>query len=179
MAKAYRHTSEFGPGKRVPLNRDQRNHFNWQALQARHGKRLTANGLIVAKVMSSALGADGQLHMSHATIATKAGCHVATVRRALDQLAALKLITWVRRLIRRGQHVFQTSSAYVLTPGTPGNRPKTADSHFARGVQLPIERKRASTPDIAAEPAPIIRAEGLAQLNTIAARRLAAIYGHG
>jgi hypothetical protein len=68
-----------------------------------HTKHATSRrvaGLDVAEVLVSALGDDGRLDLAHATIAERALCHPATVRRALGRLRDVGLVYWVRRLVR-------------------------------------------------------------------------------
>lgn len=149
MAKtAYRHNSEFGPAKRVRLDRNQRAAWRWIAKQHRKHNRLSPAAHDVAEAQLQILGDDGQLDPSHATIAAKAGCHVATVARGLEQLRRLGLIQWVRRLRRdstTGWRVEQTSNAYVLVITRPENRPNSCDTQDARQRTLRISSEREKT----------------------------------
>ena len=120
--------SIFGPGPRQPLDRERRARFRFLVRQHRGANRLTACDVDVADVLVSALGDDGQLDPSHTTIAERALCHVATVRRALGRLRNLGLVSWVRRLVRgsdTGWRCEQGSNAYVL-------RTPACDAHAAR-----------------------------------------------
>jgi hypothetical protein len=79
----------------------------------------TRSGLDVLEVLVAALGRDGQLDLSHQTIASRAKCSVATVKRELTKLRSLGLVDWTRRLVRGSgtkRRTEQTSNAYVLRP---------------------------------------------------------------
>ena len=95
----WRRDSIFGPGQRQRLDRNGRARFRFLTRQHRRVNRLTANDVAVGEVLS-ALGDDGRLDLAHNTIAERALCHLATVRRALVRLRGLGLATWVRRLVR-------------------------------------------------------------------------------
>jgi hypothetical protein len=115
----WRKNSIFGDGPRMRLDREHRARFRFVARAHRAAGRLTANDVDVAEVLVSALGDDGRLDLAHATIAARALCHVATVKRALVRLRVLGLVDWVRRLVRG--------------PGTgwrceQGTRPRVPDS---------------------------------------------------
>jgi hypothetical protein len=123
--------SIFGPGPRRPLDRNTRARFRFLCRAHRGVNRLTANDVAVGEVLVSALGDDGRLDLAHATIAARALCHPATVRRALGRLRGLGLVSWVRRLVRgsgTGWRCEQSSNAYMLA--TPA-----CDAHAARPVQ--------------------------------------------
>jgi hypothetical protein len=111
--------SIFGDGPRVRLDRNGRARFKFLLRAHRSAHRLTADQVKVGEVLESALGDDGRLDLAHATIADRAPCHVATVKRALNRLRKLGLIDWTRRLMRgsdTGWRCEQTSNAYVLRP---------------------------------------------------------------
>ena len=112
--RRWHRNSIFGDGPRVRLDREQR--AQWKAklqLQRRPG-RLTIGTADVGRALCNMLGNDGRLDPSHATIATRAGVHISTVKRALEQLAEFGFLSWTRRLIRRAWRCEQTTSAYVL-----------------------------------------------------------------
>jgi hypothetical protein len=118
----WRRDSIFGTGPRQPLNREQRARVRFLARQHRMANRITANDLCVVDCLISALGTDGRLDLSYATIAARVGCHVATVGRALGRLRALGLVSWVRRLVRSSflsWRCQQASNAYCLLPEAP------------------------------------------------------------
>ena len=117
MTCRWHKTSIFGAGPRVPLDGNGRAQFKFLLRAYRSAQRLTADQVKVGEVLERALGDDGRLDLAHATIAERALCHVATVKRALTRLQALGLVDWVRRLVRgpdTGWRVAQTSNAYVL-----------------------------------------------------------------
>ena len=127
----WRRDSIFGPGQRQRLDRNGRARFRFLTRQHRRVNRLTANDVAVGEVLVSALGDDGRLDLAHNTIAERALCHPATVRRALVRLRDLGLVTWARRLVRcssTGWRCEQGSNAYVLL--TPA-----CDAHDARPVK--------------------------------------------
>jgi hypothetical protein len=146
--------SVFGDGPRRPLDREHRARFRFLARAHRGAGRLTANDVDVAEVLVSALGDDGRLDLAHATIAARALCHVATVKRALRRLREVGLVDWVRRLVRgpgTGWRCEQGSNAYVLrTPGVVGQSDGIpCEAHAARPVK-PLRFRKASDEDTAA-----------------------------
>lgn len=123
MPKWHRN-SIFGDGPRQPLDRNSRARFKFLLRLHRSALRLTANDVAVGEVLVSALGDDGQLDPSHQTIADRALCAIATVKRALVRLRDLGLVSWTRRLVRVAEHransthvwrVEQTSNSYCLS----------------------------------------------------------------
>ena len=120
----YHHVSIFGPGPRVPLDREQQAVFRAKLKLARRPGRLTIAGAEIGRVLLNMMGADGRLDPMLDTIAKKARVCRSTVQRALDQLKALGFLDWTRRLVRDRDGTRQTSNAYVLMV------PK-ADGHFA------------------------------------------------
>ncbi len=132
----WRRTSTFGAGRQVPLDRNARARFIWLVRADRRQGRLSASGEDVAIELVKLLGEDGRLDPSHATIAARVGCHVATARRCLDRLRQLGRLTWERRL-RRDQgtswRTEQASNAYALC--------HACDTHPARVEKL-IESKK-------------------------------------
>jgi hypothetical protein len=127
----WRKHSVFGDGPRVRLDRNGRARFKFLLRAHRRANRLTADQVDVAEVLESALGDDGRLDLAHATIAERALCHVATVKRALVRLRDIGLIDWTRRLVRgpdTGWRCEQTSNAYVL-------RTPACEAHVARPVK--------------------------------------------
>jgi hypothetical protein len=131
--------SIFGPGPRVPLDRNARARFRFLCRAHRGANRLTANDVAVGEVLVGALGNDGRLDLSHDAIATRAQCHAATVRRALGRLRGLGLVSWVRRLVRgsgTGWRCEQGSNAYCLAA-------PACDAHAARPVKRYQTREEA------------------------------------
>jgi hypothetical protein len=123
----------------VPLDRNGRARFRYLLHAHRAAKRLTADAVAVGEMLVRALGDDGRLDLAHATIAARAQCHVATVKRALVKLRALGLVDWVRRLVRdarSGWRCEQASNAYQL-------RAAACEAQPARPVQLIRFKKEA------------------------------------
>jgi hypothetical protein len=90
----------FGPGPRVPMDRERRAVFKAKLLlQCRPG-RLTIATATIGRVLVDMLGPDGTLCPSLATIAGRARVSVATVKRSLVQLRECGFVHWTRRLVR-------------------------------------------------------------------------------
>ena len=130
----YHHDSIFGPGPRIPLDREQRAVFKTKLKLARRPNCLTIAAAEVGRVLLDMLGSDGRLDPALEHIAKVARVHVATAQRAIAQLKALGFLTWTRRLVRDADGTRQTSNAYVLTV------PK-AGTHFAIEVFLKVYKK--------------------------------------
>jgi len=134
--RRWRRGSEFGDGRRVPLDREQRAVFRARLTFKcfRRVGALTIAAVRIAGIMLEMQGKkDGRLDPCIATLATRAGVDPSTVVRALARLRECGFVTWVRRLVRDGNRVTQASNAYVLAvPGTP-------DLHFAQGVLPRLE----------------------------------------
>lgn len=118
-ARPWRRNSEFGPGRRVPLDRERRAVWKARLELHRRAGRLTALHAAVGLALLRRLGQDGRLDPSHDTIADDAGAGARTVRRALARLSECGLAVWTRRLIRVGWRAAQISNAYALTTGEP------------------------------------------------------------
>lgn len=128
----WRKGSEFGPGCRVPLDREQRAVFRAKLTLQRKPGRLSSSALRLALIMLDKLGADGRLDPSIATLAELARIDQSTVVRCLGRLKACGFLDWTRRLVRcaaGGWRVEQASNAYVLTV-------PASDTHFAPPVLL-------------------------------------------
>jgi DNA-binding transcriptional MocR family regulator len=120
MPKFHRH-SIFGTGPRRPLDREQRARFKYLVHAHRTAHHLTADHHDVAEALLRHLGQDGQCDPSQATLSADTGACERTVRRALDRLRALGMISWHQRIVRAGWRVQQTSNAYLLMPTTLPN----------------------------------------------------------
>jgi len=59
-------------------------------------------------------GAGGVAHPSHETLASRVGCCVRTVQRALQAARDLGLVSWAERRVRAGWRWLRTSNAYRL-----------------------------------------------------------------
>jgi DNA-binding IclR family transcriptional regulator len=134
MTRRFHNSSIFGPGRRVPLDREQKAQFLARlGLQRRPG-RLTIATVEVGRVLANMLGADGRLDPSQEHIAKRANVQLSTVKRALAQLRKCGFLDWTRRLVRAGWRCAQTSNAYVL-------RVPACEVHSERRV-VQIERKK-------------------------------------
>lgn len=135
----WRNGSIFGPGARVPLDREARAVFKAKLKLNRRPGRLTIACVEIAHVLLEMMGQDGRLDPSVETIAIKAAVNPSTVTRALARLRELGFLGWTRRLARdaaSGWRVAQISNAYVLTvPST--------DVQFAGAVSLLPFKKEA------------------------------------
>jgi hypothetical protein len=122
--RPYRAGSIFGEGIRHPLDRERRS--QWKARLAMHERagRITSDHEKIGLAMLRRLGQDGRLDPSHTTIANDCGKAASTVQRALKRLAACGLLGWLRRIVRDGNRVVQTSNAYLLTLGNPPSFPE-------------------------------------------------------
>lgn len=112
----WRRDSIFGDGPRAPLDRNGRARFRFLVEAHHRAGRLTRAARDVALALLQRHGQDGRLDPSHATVAEDAACCERTVRRACEALHGLGLLRWVRRLLRDGPYVEQTSNAYELMP---------------------------------------------------------------
>jgi Helix-turn-helix domain len=153
MTRRWRNDSIFGPGPRRPLDREQRARFRFLIRAHARGRRLSAKAQWVAEALLKRLGADGHCDPSHDTLAADAGCAVRTVRRALATLKQLGLCTWVRRLVREGWRVEQSSNAYLLSVGVLNatechvDRPTNSISkRISPQVNLLLDPKAGSAP---------------------------------
>ncbi len=122
----WRSASEFGAGRRVPLDREQRAQFRAKLKFQRKPGRLSSSAVRLAHILLDKLGIDGRLDPSIATLAELARVDASTVVRCLGRLKACGFLDWTRRLVRctGSWRVGQTSNAYVLTV-------PSSDTHFA------------------------------------------------
>ena len=136
----WRSGSEFGDGRRVPLDRERRAVFLAKLKLARRPGRLTFAAVEIGRVLVNMLGADGRLDPCIATLARRASANPSTVVRALARLRDLGFLTWTRRLLRGAGSDWQcrqTSNAYALA--VPG----ACDTHFAKPVISSVYKKEA------------------------------------
>jgi hypothetical protein len=127
--RRWRKDSIFGDGPRVILDRERRAQAKAMMKLQRRPGRLTIAAAQIGCILVDMLGPDGQLYPSHHRLAELACVHVATVKRALEQLRQFGFLDWTRRLVRCGPRCEQTSNAYVL-------RLPSCEAHFARAVSL-------------------------------------------
>ena len=125
--RPWRRGSDFGPGPRVPLNREERARA-YYILEAHYRSgHLTAKGSRVGRALVRRIGADGRCDPSHATLARDAGCEPRTVQRALAAMRDLGLVHWVNRIQRNGWRCEQTSNGYIWLAGArppEGRKPR-------------------------------------------------------
>lgn len=136
----WRSGSEFGTGRRVPLDREQRAVFRAKLRLNRRPGRLSIAAVAIADIMLNMIGVDGRLDPSIATLAELARVDASTVVRCLARLKACGFLAWTRRLVRcaaGGWRVEQASNAYVLTV-------PASDAHFAPAVPFTGLKKEGS-----------------------------------
>lgn len=128
--------STFSAGPRRPFTRDERRIWLAMVEMHRRAQSLTALHALIASCLLRRLGVEGRCDPSHDTLAADAGCCPRTVREALRRLRRLGLLSWLRRLVRVGGAVRQTSNAYELClSGSP-----------ARSAAATIRRRREPCP---------------------------------
>ena len=133
----YRLPSEFGPGLRHPLDRERRAILKAQLSIYHQARRLTRAARDVGHALLRFLSVEGRCDPSYATIARWAGCDESTVGRGLIQLSECGFVRWVRRLVRDGNTVQQTSNSYALAPlerADPQNAGATRYISFKKGL---------------------------------------------
>lgn len=132
--------SEFGDGLRFPLDRERRAIWKARLDLARRAGRITALHELIGLALLRRHGTDGRCDPAQDTLAADAGCSPRTVRTALAALANLGLLAWVRRLVRIGRRVAQTSNAYTLIVGRAvaafGARPRRANARAISNGKL-------------------------------------------
>ncbi len=118
----WRSASEFGAGRRVPLDREQRAQFRAKLKFQRRPGRLSTTAVEIGRLLANMLGADGRLDPSIETLARLACVVPSTVVRCLARLKVCGFLDWTRRLVRdarTGWRVEQASNAYrLLVPPT-------------------------------------------------------------
>jgi hypothetical protein len=127
--------SVFGDGHRVPMDREKRAVWKARVEIHRRAGRITDGHSYVALALLKRLGSDGRCDPSHETLSTDSGESLDTVKKALKALYGLGMVDWLRRLIREGTRVRQTSNSYLLMlgqrAGVPANR---CEADSARGT---------------------------------------------
>jgi hypothetical protein len=165
-----RHTH--APGAATPFSETARGRlwtangrarFRFLVHAHRRARRLTRAGLDVGEALVKRLGENGRLDPSYACLATDADCSVRTVQRACDAMRGLGLLRWMRRLVRNGPYVEQTSNAYELTPAgaappLPSGSTRIGDGQKGRRTNF-VDTTYCSRPhEIAAAQAALARA---------------------
>jgi hypothetical protein len=122
--RPWRRDSVFGDGLRIPMCRERR--AQWKARIAMHERagRITSDHEKIGLALLKRLGQDGRCDPSHETLAADSGKAASTVQRALKRLAECGLLGWLRRIVREGSRVVQTSNSYMLTLGNPPTFPE-------------------------------------------------------
>ena len=132
MSKNFHTDSVFGPGPRVPLDREQRAQFKAKLKLQRRPGRLTLSAAEVGRVLCDMLGPDGRLDPSLDTLAVLACVCRDTAHEAVKQLRSFGFLDWTRRLIRgreTGGRTQQTSNAYILrVPASDTDSPNSSHS---------------------------------------------------
>jgi hypothetical protein len=119
--RPYRSGSEFGPGPRRPLTRNERSIWRFRLDLARRARLITALHVLIGEALLRRLGIDGQCDPKHETLASDVGCDVGAVKRALEAFREIGVVQWTRRLVMDGWRAVQTSNAYALmVPDRPG-----------------------------------------------------------
>ncbi len=139
----WRADSVFGPGPRVPLDRERRAVFRARLTMRayRCPGRLTITAAAVGRILVDMLGANGRLDPSVATLARLAAVDESTVTRALARLRDCGFVTWTRRLVRDAGTAWrcaQASNAYALLV------PTACDARFATPVSTRVSKQEAS-----------------------------------
>jgi len=171
--KPWHRGSEYGPGPRRPLDREQRARFRFLLNMHHRVGRLTRAARDVGEALVRRLGADGRCDPTHATLASDAACDARTVRRATASLRDLGLLAWRTRLVRSGWRAEQTSNAYELLTAiaAPHEMPRTARC----GGQPGRETRREAIPSVLPLPSPAERQaaqEALARVRAARSARL-------
>jgi Helix-turn-helix domain len=134
--RPYHRASHFGPGPRIPMDRERRAVWKAQIEVHRRAGRITDGQAQVGVALVRRLGQDGRCDPSHQTLAHDSGESISTVQRALKALAGCGLVSWTRRIIRDGWRACQTSNAYLLTVGKPpAIRPSACDGQSDQGTK--------------------------------------------
>jgi hypothetical protein len=133
--------SIFGPGRRVPMDREQRAVFKAKLRLQRRPGRITLAAEKIGLALAEMLGPDGRLDPTIKTLAALACVQPSTVHEALRRLRAFGFLDWTRRLVRSastGWRAEQTSNAYVL-------RVPACESEFWK--QVPMARFKKTAPE--------------------------------
>jgi Helix-turn-helix domain len=162
----------FGPGRAVPLDRNQKARIQayaraWDRLHRQPGQRGGALGRAALDVLGALLWAfhnarSGCCFPSYERIAEKASCARSTVAEAIKALEWAGVLTWQNRIVRIRERcrdlwgrsgwqwrVVRTSNAYVFRD--PGQQP--------HGPPLSKSDQRTGTPDQELKPtllAPVV-----------------------
>ena len=164
----------FGPGRAVPLDRNQKARItayarHWDRLHRQPGQRGGALGRAALDVLSALLWAfhnarSGRCFPSYERIADKAGVARSTVAEAIKALEFAGVLTWQHRLVRVREQCLdlfgnrgwrwrleRRSNAYVLIdPQQRVSRPSATES--AQRTGTPNQEIQTSLPKPAIDP---------------------------
>ena len=155
----HRRKSVFGPGRRVPVDREFRAVFKAKLRFNRRPNRLTFACVTVGDYLVRACGTDGRLDPSNDTIAAACGIAPSTAAHARKRLRSCGFLDWDQRVLRvpdrgnlLGYCVVQISNAYVLRiPNHDLNiRCDTDLQKVTRKAAFPLRESSIATEDAAA-----------------------------
>ncbi len=114
-----------------------------------HADNLTRAYRDVLLTLHSYRGHGGLIVPAHATLATRAGCCVKTVQRALHQAQRLGLVSWVERRVKAAWRWLRTSNSYRLDvpaeavqPGSRSAWPRCSTTgQFGGGEESPRKQE--------------------------------------
>lgn len=142
--------SSFSEGLRHPLDRERCAQWKARLEMHRRAKKITAAEAYVGHTLLKRLGTDGRLDPAHQTLADDAGVSTSTVQRAVKALHDCGLLSWIRRVVRTGARVAQTSNSYLLTLGRPpaflANRCECQHGLQTREIEFQAVQQPVSSP---------------------------------
>jgi hypothetical protein len=150
----------FGPGPRVPLDRNAKTRVKEMARAllrkteaGRHYGVVTAKALAVLDALLWGFhnAKDGRCDPSYEAIAKRADCARSTVSLAIKALELAGVLSWVNRIIRERDHeldlfghwvrrwrIIRTSNAYLFRDPQPGaSLPNSSKSEIRSGTPIP------------------------------------------
>jgi hypothetical protein len=160
-AMPYHQDSQFAAPPALKLSQDDRRVIRAQLgihCRNREITRLHRDLLLRLLNQRLALRDDQLLYPSHQWLADLEGCCPRSVGEAMRRGNRLGLVSWVRRLVRKGASVRQSSNAYVLHPGTAKLVPRCAgrtcdEANSPRIIdslkQVPMEERLAAQASLA------------------------------
>jgi DNA-binding transcriptional MocR family regulator len=174
--RPWHRASVFGDGYRVPLDRERRAVWKARVEIHRRAGRLTDGGSYVALALLKRLGSDGRCDPSQQTLADDSGESIDTVQRALKALYAIGMVTWLRRLIREGNQVKQTSNSYLLTVGQTPDHCESDSARETRKARINKGLPKDPTDRVVFDVPTEDRLAALAALADVAQRRSRALW---
>jgi hypothetical protein len=160
----------FGPGPRVPLDRNAKTRVKEMARAllrkteaGRHYGVVTAKALAVLDALLWGFhnAKDGRCDPSYEAIAKRADCARSTVSLAIKALELAGVLSWVNRIIRERDHerdlfghwvtrwrITRTSNAYLFRDPQPGaSLPNSSKSEIRSGTPIPESISTLLNPD--------------------------------